>query len=172
MRHGLRMSILFVSGLLHGACSAAVPSGDPAAAGNRNSTAHFEDSAPESDARTGPAMALDRIVISSDRGRVTAELADNDAARALAAMLPITIEMHDHIRQEKTGNLPSLLPDLQRQTRFSAGMLGLWGGDDFVIYYRDGRVPQPGIIVLGRATGDLSIFERPGPVTVRLQRAD
>ena len=87
-------------------------------------------------------------------------------------MLPLTIEMRDHLRQEKTGTLPSPLPELQRQTDFSAGTLGLWGNDDFVIYYRSGRVPHPGIIVLGRVTGDLSIFNNPDPVTVRLLHAD
>ncbi|WBY06381.1 hypothetical protein PIB19_12280 [Sphingomonas sp. 7/4-4] len=37
---------------------------------------------------------------------------------------------------------------------------------------RSGRVPAPGIIVLGRVTGDLSIFDRSGAVTVRIERAD
>lgn len=64
------------------------------------------------------------------------------------------------------------LPEQQRQTMFPAGTLGLWGDDDFVIYYRSGRVPSPGIIVLGRMAGDASMFDRPGPVTVRLDRAD
>jgi hypothetical protein len=118
----------------------------------------------------GPAMAQERILISSDWGEVTAELVDNDATRALVRMSPLTIEMRDHLRQEKTGNLPSPLPAVQRQLDFSTGTLGLWGSDHFVIYYRDGRVPQPGIIVLGRATGDVSIFGRPGPVTVRIGR--
>lgn len=36
----------------------------------------------------GPAMAQERIQISSEWGKVTAELADNDAARALVKMLP------------------------------------------------------------------------------------
>ena len=36
--------------------------------------------------------------------------------------------------------------------------------------YRGGRVPQPGIILLGRVTDDVSIFDRPGPVTVRVER--
>src|SRR3954468_7114799 len=118
----------------------------------------------------GPAMAQERIQISSDWGTATAELVDNDATRSLVGMLPVTIEMQDHLRQEKTGNLPSPLPAVERQLDFSSGTLGLWSSDHFVIYYRDGRVPQPGIILLGRATGDLSIFDRPGPVTVRIGR--
>jgi hypothetical protein len=119
----------------------------------------------------GPAMAQERILLSSDWGEVTAELVDNDATRALVRMLPLTIEMRDHLRQEKTGNLPSPLPALERQLDFSTGTLGLWSSDHFVIYYRDGRVPQPGIILLGQATGDVSVFDRPGPVTVRIGRS-
>ena len=119
-----------------------------------------------------PAVAQERIRISSDLGEVTADLADNAAAKALAQMLPLTIEMSGHLRQEKTGNLPAGLPEQSRQRDFSVGMLGLWSSDHFVIYYRNGRVPLPGIIVLGKATGGLSIFDRPGPVTVRIERSD
>ncbi len=121
---------------------------------------------------SGPAMAQERIRISSEWGEVNAQLADNDATRALIAMLPLTIGMRDHLRQEKTGQLPSELPDLPRQQNFSVGMLGLWSSRNFVIYTKDGRVPQPGIIVLGQVTGDVSIFDRPGSVTVRIQRDD
>ncbi|SIT82050.1 cyclophilin-like fold protein [Pontibaca methylaminivorans] len=117
-------------------------------------------------------MAQERIRISSDWGEVTAELADNKAASALADMLPLNIEMSDHLRQEKTGRLPSGLPDLPRQQDFSAGTLGLWSSGDFVIYYRDGRVPRPGIVVLGQVTGDVSIFDRPGPIALRIERVD
>ena len=60
-------------------------------------------------------MAQERIRISSDWGNVTAELADNAAARSLIQMLPITIDMRDHLCQEKTGNLPAPLPDIARQ---------------------------------------------------------
>src|SRR6476620_4406252 len=115
-------------------------------------------------------MAQERIMISSDWGKVTAELGDNNATRSLVRMLPLTIEMRDHLRQEKTGNLPSPLPAVERQLVFSTGTLGLWSSDHFVIYYRDGRVPRPGIILLGHVTGDVSTFDRPGPITVRLER--
>jgi hypothetical protein len=118
----------------------------------------------------GPAMAQERIFITSDWGKVTAELVDNNATRSLIQMLPLTIEMRDHLRQEKTGNLPSPLPTVERQLDFSTGTLGLWSSNHFVIYYREGRVPQPGIILLGRVTEGVSIFDRPGPVVVRVER--
>jgi hypothetical protein len=120
----------------------------------------------------GLAMAQERILISSDWGKVTAELVDNNATRALVQMLPLTMEMRDHLRQEKTGNLPSPLPAVGRQLDFSSGTLGLWSSNHFVIYYRDGRVPQPGIILLGRVTGEVSVFDRPGPVTVQVERIE
>jgi hypothetical protein len=116
-------------------------------------------------------MAQERILISSDWGGVTADLVDNEASRSLLKMLPVTIRMRDHLRQEKTGNLPSRLPEIARQTPFSKGTLGIWDSDHFVIYYRDGRVPQPGIMILGQVTDDVSIFDRPGPIAVTIERA-
>ena len=49
----------------------------------------------------GPTMAQERILISSEWGKVNAKLVDNKAARSLTQMLPLTIEMRDHLRQEK-----------------------------------------------------------------------
>lgn len=121
---------------------------------------------------TRHAMAQERILISSEWGNVTAELADNAATRSLARMLPITIQMRDHLRQEKTGDLPAGLPEVGRHRDFSAGTLGLWGPDHFVIYCRSGSVPQPGIVILGKVPGDVSIFDRPGSVSVRVERAN
>jgi hypothetical protein len=114
-------------------------------------------------------MAQEQILISSEWGQARAALVDNDATRSLLRMLPVTIEMRDHLRQEKTGDLPSPLAPAPRQTAFSRGTLGLWSADHFVIYYRDGHVPQPGIVILGRVTGDVSIFDRPGPVKIRVE---
>lgn len=118
------------------------------------------------------AMAQEKIVISSGWAELTADLADNAATRALLDMLPLTLDMRDHLRQEKTGRLPSALPAAVRQQDFGNGTLGLWGGTDFVIYYKEGRVPQPGIIILGQIQGDASAFDRDGPVVVTIRRAD
>jgi hypothetical protein len=171
----IRVALLLAIGSANGACSADRAPDNAVAAGNENiAAARSEAGAPARalDRGTGSAMAGTQIFIRSDRGGVMAELVDNDATRALLRMLPVTIEMRDHLRQEKTGNLPSPLPDVQRQTDFSAGTLGLWSNDDFVIYYGSGRVPAPGIGVLGRVVDDVAVFDRPGPVTVRLERVD
>jgi hypothetical protein len=174
MTHRLRVAMLFAASLLHGACSAEQPATNAPLAAGGATTASAKERAPVvgPDARKEPAMTQARILISSHRGQVTAELADNEAARALLRMVPLTIQMRDHLRQEKTGNLPSPLPVAERQNEFSAGTLGLWGSDDFVIYYRSGRVPEPGIVILGRAIGDVSIFDHPGPVAVEIRRPE
>jgi len=121
-------------------------------------------------AAAAPVMAQERIRISSDWGNVTAELVDSATTRRLVQMLPLTIPMHDHLRQEKTSRLAEPLPETPRQLDFAVGTLGLWGSNDFVIYYRSGRVPSPGIIILGQVDGDVSAFDRPGPVEVRVER--
>jgi len=123
-------------------------------------------------ASTGSAMGQQRMRISSEWGEVTAELVDNAATRALVSMLPLEIAMRDHLRQEKTGTLPAPLPTVERQQEFQVGTLGLWGPDHFVIYYRSGRVPPPGIVILGLVAGNVSIFDRPGPVVVRIERLE
>ena len=70
---------------------------------------------------TGAAMAQEQILISSEWGNVKAELVDNDATRSLVRMLPVTIEMRDHLRQEKTGDLPSPLAPVATANRFLEG---------------------------------------------------
>jgi hypothetical protein len=119
---------------------------------------------------TGHTMAQERILITSEWGKVTAELADNAATDAFVRSLPVTIKMRDHLRQEKTGALPASLPEAARRRTFAAGTLGLWGSNNFVVYYRGGQVPQPGIVLLGKVTGEFSIFDRPGAITVRIER--
>jgi hypothetical protein len=57
-------------------------------------------------------MAEERILISSDWGNLTAQLFESDATRSLVQMLPLTMEMRDHLRQEKTGNLEKEAPGI------------------------------------------------------------
>lgn len=138
--------------------------------GSNRMLTSLPDAAAIASGTIGPAMAQERIRISCDWGEVTADLVENGATQSLIGMLPLAMAMGDHLRQEKTGRFPSSLPDAKRQRDFTAGMLGLWGDSDFVIYYRDGRVPLPGIVVLGHIHDDASIFDRPGRVTVSIER--
>jgi len=44
-------------------------------------------------------MAQERILISSDWGKVTAELIDNGATQSLVQILPLTIEMRSKMKK-------------------------------------------------------------------------
>ena len=93
-------------------------------------------------------MAHERIRISSDWGEVTAELADNAATKALVGMFAGYRDARSHAAG-KDRRLAIAPAGDHAQTEFTKGTLGLWSSDHFVIYYREGRVPQPGIILNG-----------------------
>lgn len=168
------LASVLVTALVLGACN-------PLAASNASSKKAF---GADNTAIAGPVggqeikvdkatdMHIGDVLITTDQGQMRAKLADNDSARALAKMLPLQIRMRAHLRQEKTGALPSALPEGERQADFSVGTLGLWGDRNFVIYYDKGRVPAPGIVILGQISGDVSQFDNPDGVTISLRRAD
>lgn len=87
-----------------------------------------------------------------------ATLRDSPAARDLVAQLPVTVEMTDHGGVEKTGPLPDPL-SLEGQPEGAdpdVGDLGFYApGNDLVLYYGD-RAYFPGIVVLGRMSGDVA----------------
>ena len=109
----IRAAALLAIGAVHAGCSAEQRTDRPVAGADGAMAA-----ARQNDRETGTPMAGTQILIASDGGEVTAELVDNDATRALLRMLPLTLQMRDHLRQEKTGNLPSPLPERPRQTEF------------------------------------------------------
>ena len=72
-------------------------------------------------------------------GRVlTATLADNSSARALADLLkekPLTLELEDYGNFEKYGPLPQSLPTNDEPLDTDSGDLILYQGRYFVMYY-------------------------------------
>jgi hypothetical protein len=91
----------------------------------------------------------------------TARLYDNATARDFAALLPVTITLHDLGGREKAGPLPRELADGQGQNDYRAGQLGYWSpSSDLAVYYReDGfRIPDPGIVMIGEIDNGLDII--------------
>lgn len=69
---------------------------------------------------------------------LTATLADNSSAEALAKLLalgPVSIEMKDYARMEKVGSLGTNLPTNDEMITTAPGDLILYMGNAFVIYY-------------------------------------
>ena len=64
------------------------------------------------------------------------ELADTKAAQELTALLPLTLEMQDHLSNEKFAELPKALSrNDQAVGRIVAGDIMLWGGITLVVFY-------------------------------------
>ena len=85
---------------------------------------------------------------------IEATLADYDAARDFASLLPLSLSMNDLFRREKFAALPRAIAEQGKRTRdYSVGTIGYWPhGPDVAIFYRhDGeRIPEPGLIVIGK----------------------
>ena len=114
-----------------------------------------------------------RIRIRMGDQTVTATLNDSEAARDLVAMLPVSIQMRDHLRREKTGRIPKPLSErTQGSPTYEKGDLGYWRpGGNFVIFYRhDGlTIPSPGIVLLGKLDAGAEVFDLPGSVNVTVE---
>ncbi len=68
--------------------------------------------------------------------RFVADLDSSEAAQELRTLLPLTLEMQDHLRNEKHAPLPrSLSRADQRVGRIEAGDILLWQGDTIVLFY-------------------------------------
>ncbi|MGR4871781.1 cyclophilin-like fold protein [Variovorax sp. LARHSF232] len=92
------------------------------------------------------------MIVGKRRFAIT--VADTDAARAFAAMLPLTLDMEELNGNEKHGELPKALPtDANRPGTIRDGDLLLWGSRTVVVFYltfdspysytRLGRVDDP-----------------------------
>jgi len=95
--------------------------------------------------------------------RFAITLTDNETARALAALLPLTLDMSEHNGNEKYASLPKALPTkASRPGTIHNGDLMLFGSQTLVVFYltastsysytRLGRVDDPASLAqaLGR----------------------
>jgi hypothetical protein len=77
-----------------------------------------------------------RVWMTVGERRFSITLADNEAARAFAALLPLTLDMPDLNGNEKHAKLPKALPaNASRPGTISNGDLMLWGADTLVVFY-------------------------------------
>ena len=115
---------------------------------------------------TGPERNRRIRLIIGDRV-ATATLEDTAAARGFAAMLPVTISMHDLLGREKPGRLPRQLDiaGAPREYRYEVGEIAYWApGNDIAIFYADDgqSIPQPGLIRLGAVDTGLDVIATAG----------
>ena len=100
--------------------------------------------------------------------RFAITLADTEAARSFAAMLPLTLDMEELNGNEKKQELPRPLPtDASRPGTIRNGDLLLWGSRTVVVFYRTfespysytrlGRVDDPSGLPLSLGRNDVRV---------------
>lgn len=113
-----------------------------------------------------------KITISIGDARYTATLEDNPAARAFAALLPMTVTMTEMNGNEKyydlSGNLPT---DTFRPGTIHTGDLLLWGANTVVLFYetfsssysytRLGKIDNPNGLAAALGRGNVSVTFSP-----------
>lgn len=115
-----------------------------------------------------------RLRITIGDKTIEATLADSDAARDFASLLPLTLAMNDLFRREKFATLPRAISEHGKRTHdYAVGTIGYWPpGPDVAIFYRqDGeRIPDPGLIVLGKIKAGVEALAVPGAISATIER--
>ena len=121
--------------------------------------------------RQAPSATRVRITIGTKS--IEATLADSEAARDFASLLPITLPMNDLFRREKFAHLPRAISEQGKRTHdYAVGTIGYWPpGPDVAIFYRqDGeRIPDPGLIVLGKIKAGVEALNVPGAIRATIE---
>ena len=122
--------------------------------------------------RQAPSATRVRITIGTKS--IEATLADSEAARDFASLLPITLPMNDLFRREKFAHLPRAISEQGKRTHdYAIGTIGYWPpGPDVAIFYRrqDGeRIPDPGLIVLGKIKAGVEALDVPGAIRATIE---
>lgn len=84
------------------------------------------------------AGSMDHMEVQAGGQIFLVTLADNASAKALATMLPMTVEMNELNGNEKYYDLPDKLPSKPEQVKnIHTGDLMLYGADCLVLFYED-----------------------------------
>lgn len=117
-----------------------------------------------------------RVRLTVDGAAATARLYDTATALDFAALLPVTLRVHDLGGREKAGTLPRALTAGDGQATYRAGQLGYWSpSHDLAVYYHeDGfRIPPPGIVMIGEVESGLDAISTAGDdATIRITSLD
>ena len=122
---------------------------------------------------SGNADSEARVRITIGDRSIEAKLADSDAARDFASLLPLTLAMNDLFRREKFATLPRAISEQGKPRHdYAVGTIGYWPpGPDVAIFYRqDGEcIPHPGRIVLGKIEAGVEALNVPGAIRATIE---
>ena len=146
-----------------------------AGCGADNSTAN--SAPPNSPIKTSPLESqIMKIRLKIDDKVITATLNDSKTARDFVSQLPLTLTKDDLFRREKFARLPRAISEEGKRTHtYEVGQVVYWSpGPDVAIFYRnDGeKVPNPGIIVIGKIDSGVAALDVAGSVKVTIELHD
>jgi hypothetical protein len=114
-----------------------------------------------------------KIRLKIDDKVITAMLNDSKTTRDFVSLLPLTLTMNDLFRREKFTHLPRAISEEGKRTHtYEVGQVVYWSpGPDVAIFYRhDGeKIPNPGIIVIGKVDSGLEVLDVVGSVKVAVE---
>lgn len=95
---------------------------------------------------------------------IFATLNGSDAAKEFASRMPITVSMTRMGEHEYYGALAQpLVNTSELQTGYAVGDLAFWTpGDLFAVYFDEPENAPEGLMILGRITSDMSVFDTLG----------
>ncbi len=113
------------------------------------------------------------ITITIDGQEIQAVLNDSPQAKEFQELLPLTLSMTRMGEHEYYGSLPRPLTHAKDlRTGYTVGDLAFWTpGDLFALYFDEPEDEPEGLMILGRITSDLSVFDQLGnPEEVRIEQ--
>ncbi len=95
---------------------------------------------------------------------ITATLNNSEAAQEFVASLPQTVSLTRYGEHEYYGKLAQPLAETSPlQTGYEVGDLAYWTpGDMFVVYFDEPEKAPEGLMMLGKVTSDISVFDKMG----------
>lgn len=105
---------------------------------------------------------------------LSATMIDSKTTREFISLLPLTLNMNDLFHREKYAHLPKAISTAgARAHTYEVGEIVYWSpGPDVAIYYhQDGeRIPNPGIIVIGKIDSGVEALNVADSVKVIIER--
>jgi hypothetical protein len=114
-----------------------------------------------------------KIRLRIENRALTGTLIDSKTAQDFVSLLPLALTMNDLFGREKFAHLPRAISTEGKRTHtYEVGDIAYWSpGPDVAIYYQhDGeKIPNPGIIVIGKLDSGVDAFNVPGSAEVKIE---
>ena len=114
-----------------------------------------------------------KIQLHTDGAIATATLDNNAATRDFLDQLPLSLTLQNYAEIERIATLPRKLSTPAASTGITpvTGDIAYYAPWGNLAIYLSGTVHDRGLVRLGKVDSGLAALQRPGPFTVRIERA-